>query len=154
MTPLGKFLLFAGIVGVAYVVFIGDHSETKKGTRKQPPVAGWEQLDACSPMQTLDDTRELTFIEDHTIKLEEREAKTGRALGPSTLAGTWAFEESTHRYFVTLADQQKSYALVQPENSEVCILMNGDLGAANLAESWFGRTLQDLYGDLEPPDRY
>lgn len=152
MGPLARFVLFAGIAVMVYVGIAGNLSETKKATAKLPLAAGWEQLDACSPMQSLDGTRELTFLEDHTVKLLEREAKTQRALGPSKAVGAWAFDEPAKRYFVTFAQQQKSYALVQPENSELCILIYGELAAANIGESWFSRT-QDVYDDSEPPDR-
>jgi hypothetical protein len=152
MTPLGKLILFGAIAVVIYAVVTGNHSEKTKATVKQPPAPGWEQLESCSPMQSLDDTRELAFLEDHTVTLEEKEAKTGKVLTPNALVGTWSFDELAKRYFVTLGQQKKSYALIQPENSEVCILLYGELAAANLSESWFGRTLQDQYDDRDPPD--
>jgi hypothetical protein len=147
MTSFQKFALFAVIALAIYVMSTHDHSETSKTTKKNLPIIGWEQLDACSPMQSLDGTRELTFFEDHTVKLLEREPKTHRALSPPAFAGTWALEPSSKRYLVTLAQQQKSYVLVQPENSEMCILLSGELAAANIGESWFGPTLQDMYSD-------
>jgi hypothetical protein len=153
MTPLTKFVLFAGFAAAVYGVVAGNLPETIKATAKLPPAAGWEQLDACSPMQSLDGTRELTFLKNYTVKLLEREAKTQRVLGPNKAVGVWAFDEPAKRYFVTLAQQQKSYSLVQPENSEVCILIYGELAAANIGESWFSRT-QDVYDDSEAPDRF
>ena len=155
MAPWAKFLLFAGAAIAVYAAVKGSPTETNKAATKRTAVPGWEQLDDCSPMQSLDDTKELTFLKDHTVNLQEREAKTERELGPSKAAGTWAFDESAKRYLVTLAQQQKSYALIQPENSGVCILLSGELAAANMSDSWFGRTPEDTYDDdRDPSDRY
>jgi hypothetical protein len=160
MSPLARVVLFAGLAAVVvYAAVKGNLTGTNltgtdKATAKRTAAPGWEQLDACSPMQSLDDTRELTFLEDHTVNLLERETKTKRELGPSKVAGTWAFDESAKRYFVSLAQQQKSYVLIQPDNSELCILLSGEPTAANISESWFGRTLEDMNDDREPPDRY
>jgi hypothetical protein len=153
MGPLTKFVLFSGFGVVAvYVVIAGNLREANKAPAKLAAVAGWEQLDACSPMQSLDGTKELTFLADHTVELLEREAKTQRALRPSQAVGGWAYDESAKRYFVTLAQQQKSYTLVQPENSDQCILVYGELAAANMLESWFGS--EDTQGNMDPPDRF
>jgi len=139
---------------VVYAVFVRDPSDTKDGNTKRTPTPGWEQLDACSPMQSIDDTRELSFLEDRTVTLEAKEAKTGKTITTNTAAGTWSYDSAGKRYLVTLGQQQHSYGLVQPENSEVCILMYGEIAAANLNESWFGRTLADFDDDRERPDPY
>jgi hypothetical protein len=152
MGSLQKIALFAGFAVAVYAVFSGNLLKTYRATAKLPPAAGWEQLDACSPMQSLDGTKELTFLEDHTVKVVEQEAKTQSALRPSRTAGAWAYDQSTQRYFITLEQQQKSYTLVQPENSEVCILIYGELTAANMRESWFSTV--DIQSDIEPPDRF
>jgi hypothetical protein len=157
MKPWIKFLLFAGGACVVYVMVTSGPSKIAKPVPKPPPTPGWMQIDACSPMQSFDGTKEITFREDHTVELLERDSNSQRVLAPSKVAGAWAFDEAARRYFVTLSQQQKSYALVQPENSEVCILLYGELAAANIGESWFAKTAQELqeeFDDRDPPDRY
>jgi hypothetical protein len=155
MRPLVTIVLCAGLGVAAYAAFrSGSPSVESEVTAKRVSVPGWDQLDTCSPMQSLDDTKELTFLEDHTVNILEREAKTLRELGPSTAAGTWAFDESAERYFVTLSQQRKSYILVHPEDSGVCILASGEIAAANIGESWFSRIAEDADDDHDPDDRY
>jgi hypothetical protein len=155
VTPTGKFILFGLAAAVIYIAVTRNHSENSEGKLKHPPSPpGWEELVGCSPLQSFDDTKELDVFEDHTVTMEVKEAKTGKVLSPRKKAGTWAFDELAKRYFITLGEQQKSYALIQPENSEVCMLIFGEQEAANINETWFGRTLEDQNSDMEPPDRY
>lgn len=152
MTPFAKFVVFTLVAGaVYYAVSAKVQEETRRS--KSPPVAGWKELEACSPMRSLDGTRELTFLKDQSVKLLEREAKTLRALRPSKAAGAWAFEEASKRYLMTLGSGQESYVFVRPEDSEVCILARGELRSSDMSESWYGRTLSDMQGDLTDADR-
>jgi hypothetical protein len=54
---------------------------------------------------------------------------------------------------ITLAGEERSYIIVRPENSEVCILVRGDGTSADMSESWYGRTLEDLRDDAAEAER-
>jgi hypothetical protein len=52
-----------------------------------------------------------------------------------------------------LGPEQKSYALVRPEDAEVCILARGELKSSDMSESWYSRTISDLQSDMREADR-
>ena len=54
-----------------------------------------------------------------------------------TIEGTWTFDEATKRYAVTLDGAVTTYSVVAPEQTAVCMLVKGDLGAADLRASSF-----------------
>jgi len=137
---------FSLLAVAAYCAVIGSPRQDNSPAAKSETVAGWAELYGCSLMQSLDGTRELVLLQDHTVELREKAAS-----GEQT--GTWAFDEARKRYFITLGAQEKSYTLVQPEDSEVCILARGEMTSANMEESWYSRTLQDLYGDVSESER-
>ena len=64
-----------------------------------------------------------------------------------------AFDQVRERYLITLAGEERSDIIVRPENSEVCILVRGDGTSADMSESWYGRTLEDLRDDAAEAER-
>jgi hypothetical protein len=108
MTPLAKFVLFSFIGSAAcYAVTAKVPRDTYHS--KSLPVAGWEELDACLPMQSLDGKQALGFSENHTVQL------SGPNVPGRKTEGVWAFDESDKRYLMTLGSEQKSYVLVRPK---------------------------------------
>jgi hypothetical protein len=68
--------------------------------------------------------------------------------------GYWRLNEGSKRYTVTFKEENTSYLLVTSEHAPVCMLIKGDIGAADLRESWFSSTaVDDDPGDYEMPDR-
>ena len=100
-------------------------------------------------MQSLDGKRELILLQDHSAKLR------GQGAGPEGdgSVGTWAFDEVSKRYLITFGGEEKLYTIVQPENSEVCILVRGKRTSADMTESWYGRTLEDLQDGAAEAER-
>ena len=146
MTPFAKFAAFTLLAIAAYYTVTGKvPQETLRS--KGPPVAGWEELDACLPMQSLDGGQTLSFSEDHKIQL------SGANVTGHETEGVWAFDESGKRYLMTLGSEQKSYVLVRPEDSEVCIFARGDVKSSDMSESWYSRTISDLQSDMREADR-
>jgi hypothetical protein len=146
MTPFAKFVVLTLIASAAYYAVTAKvPQETKQS--KSSPVLGWEELDACLPMQSLDGRQTLSFSENHTVQLN------GANVPGQKAEGVWAFDESGKRYLMTLGSEQKSYVLVRPEDSEVCILARGELKSSDMGESWYSRTLSDMQGDLADADR-
>jgi len=64
------------------------------------------------------------------------------------------FDETTKLYAVNLNGGVATYSIVEPEGAVgICMLVKGDLGAADLRASWFS-TVGDTDPDPGPePDR-
>jgi hypothetical protein len=104
----------------------------------QPVVAGWEDLDECGSLKSFDGTKTLDFERSHKASLTEKSANDADK-PERKVDGTWSFDEEKERYTVSIGDGSADYELVKPEDSSVCILAPGDVGAVNLRESWFGK---------------
>ena len=104
----------------------------------QPAVAGWEDLDECGSLKSFDGTKTLDFERSHKASLTEKSANDADK-PERKIDGTWSFDAEKERYTVSIGDTSADYELVKPEDSSVCILAPGDVGAVNLRESWFGK---------------
>ena len=107
----------------------------------RPVVAGWEEIDECGSLTSLDGTKTLDLERSHRAKLTEK--SSDEVDNPERkVDGRWSFDAEKDRYTVSLKDTTSEYELVKPEDSSVCILAPGDVSAVNLRGSWFGR-IQD-----------
>jgi hypothetical protein len=136
-----KFLLaFAGITAFIWAV-----AHRTAGTIPAP-VPGWDDLIPCSYVASFDGAEELMLYENHFVRLNDGTNPSDGAERDqhNYIDGKWSFDEGLKRYAITLNDVTTVYSVVQPENSHTCLLIKGDLNAANLRESWFSLDLEDI----------
>jgi hypothetical protein len=137
MKPMSKVLVLAlaaaAILGVYHLL-----SAENARRLSQPTVAGWEDLDECGSLKSFDGTKTLDFERSHKASLTEKSANDADK-PERKVDGTWSFDEEKERYTVSIGDSSADYELVKPEDSSVCILAPGDVGAVNLRDSWFGK---------------
>ena len=137
MKPVTKVLVAALAAAALLGVY---HLLSAENARRlsQPVVAGWEDLDECGSLKSFDGTKTLDFERSHKASLTEKSANDADK-PERKVDGTWSFDEEKERYTVSIGDSSADYELVKPEDSSVCILTPGDVGAVNLRESWFGK---------------
>jgi hypothetical protein len=126
-----KFLLT--IAGVMAVVWMVAH---KTAGTTPTPVLGWDGLVPCSYVASLDGAKELMLYENHHVSVyDEKNAKDNTERDKNkTMDGEWSFDEALKRYAITLNGVTTVYSVVQPENSNTCLLVKGELNSANLRE--------------------
>jgi len=138
----GSVLLLICLVGAGLYWAFRNHSgnQTKDSL---PP--GWYDLLDCSYTVSLDGTKELNVFENHGAVLYDKSVKVNGKY--RMIDGNWTFDEASKLYAVTLNGETATYSLVEPEGpAGICILVKGDLGAADLRASWFSTSDQ---GDAE-----
>jgi hypothetical protein len=111
------------------------------GTATTPAVAGWDQLGSCISVASLDGMRQLSLYGNGGATLsDDTSQKDDTAAKARSIDGYWRFNEGSKRYTVTFKDENTSYLLVTSDRAPVCMLIKGDIGAADLRESWFSST--------------
>jgi hypothetical protein len=117
-------------------------------------VPGWEDLISCSYVTSLDGTKQLSISENNRATLYESVALSDKKGGYERISieGTWSFDEISKQYFVALNGETTSYLLVSPERGGVCMLIAGELEAANLRRSWFSFQADEA-DDNDPGDQ-
>jgi hypothetical protein len=116
-------------------------------------------LQDCSPFASLDGRRLLAFnarghraaegaggrSSDHQTDLDiELEAiaasPSGQHLPEGLRAGPFQVDDATGRVAIALLGETQSYTLLEPMplGADGCVLVFGDLAAADLTRSWFG----------------
>jgi hypothetical protein len=116
----------------------------KEKTPTTPPIAGWDDLSACSELVSIDGSKRLSLSENHVVKVYDKTATK------KTESGTWSHSEQSKQYSITLADQNWDYVLVAPNGSDTCMLAKGSVEAANLGASWF--SIANEYDDSRDDD--
>jgi hypothetical protein len=97
-------------------------------------------------MASFDGKRHLSLSENHSARLEEPDQADSD--------GSWAFDESTGKYTVTVNGEAITYSAVAPGDGDNCMLIIGDLRTADLSRSWFySRADLDDQTDRDPPER-
>jgi hypothetical protein len=141
-------------VGIYWMFFSGPSTDLAR-TTTAPAVAGWDELGACSSVASLDGMKQLSFLPNGGANFsDDSPQKDGDATKDRSINGYWRLNEGSKRYTVTLKGENESYLLVTSEHAPVCILIKGDIGAADLRESWFSSpVVDDDPGDYEMPDR-
>jgi hypothetical protein len=120
--------------------------------KAEPPDPGWEDLGHCFFTMSFDGTKGLSLSYTRQATLYDYAKMVGRK--EVTVEGTWTFDEAAKRYAVTLDGAVTTYSVVAPEQTAVCILVKGDLGAADLRASWFSPVHFDDDGDDDGRERY
>jgi hypothetical protein len=70
------------------------------------------------------------------------------------LFGTWKYDAVSKRYAVVLEGETIMYRLLSIADSDLCILIKGNLRAADLHGSWFSETIHaddDMIDDYRGP---
>jgi hypothetical protein len=136
--------ILCACAGAAFVCFIFS-ARTDKARAPIRIVPGWEDLISCSYVTSLDGTKQLSISENNRATLYVSVALSDKKGGEERISieGTWSFDEISKQYFVALNGETTTYLLVSPEKGGVCMLVAGELEAANLRRSWFSFQADD-----------
>lgn len=102
-----------------------------------------EWLDYCSPFETLNGQRTLTFtVADHSVVAaiappEEKAKGAFLADHPQKTRGVWVADAGTGRVSVVISGSKSQYTLLIPFSEDQCILVLGSLSGADLTSSLF-----------------
>ena len=142
MTNSLKF--FVGVLLVGAIVFWITFKRTDK-PQHEALTLGWSELVSCSDLMSLDGTQQLTLSENHSVRFHyEGSSEVSKT-------GLWSYDEPSNRYSVTLSDQTSTYFIVAPKGTNTCMLIKGNVEAADLRGSWFSSSAED-YDDPREDD--
>ena len=132
------FILLAACAAPGMFVWSGSMDDVMPVHAQGSSPAGSEDIDACSPLTSIDNKKTLRFGKEHDLELTEE--KDGSSTSQS---GTWVYDQAEKRYILTFGSETTSYVLVTPEAWDMCILAKGNASSADLKASWYGRTYDD-----------
>jgi hypothetical protein len=101
-----------------------------------PP--GFYDLVDCTYMVSFDGAKELDLFANQRAVFYDKSVKENGKY--RTVEGNWTFYEATKLYSVILNGEVTTYAIAK--TTDICILVKGDLGAADLRGSWFSSVSQ------------
>ena len=130
------------IIGGVFYFAVGPKGRVEPAP--PPAIVGWDDLALCSPVKSLDGTRGLNFFDDGRVEYQDNSQNDPSGHAPTKM-GTWSFDPATRTYAVSLNDTTRVYSVIASLQNQICILLSGSIGAANLNESWFALI------DDEPP---
>lgn len=140
--------LIACILVVAgYVINFQPSSNAVKSTRllENP---GWDDLSACSDATSLDGRKGLGLLSDGRATVyDNTPIKDGETIEDHTTHGTWRFDQASKRYFITFKGESADYLVVLSEGTRICMLIKGEISAADLGRSWFAFPIDNDTGD-------
>ena len=146
----GQFLLIGFIaLGGIYLFLRPGPSHRVDEVPAMP--AGWEELEACSVLESFDEKKEMTLSDDLTAKVEDM-SRRAEGDGPGSkivTEGAWRYDAGSKRYAITFNGDTTTFTLLARADSTSCILFKGDLRAADVSESWFSFPSPEDY----EPDR-
>jgi hypothetical protein len=120
---------------------------------QKPAVPGWNDLEPCAFLTSLDDKKNLALTEEQGVELVESDLdENGVATENRLLQGRWSYDATSKRYSVTLDGDTTTYTLLSRGDPTTCILVKGDLGTADLRASWFSFPSTDDTPDSEMQD--
>jgi hypothetical protein len=153
-TRYWRSILIACILGaVVYAIYFRPSPNAIKSTRL-PENPGWDDLSACSDATSLDGRKGLGLFSDGRASVyDNTPIKDGETIADHTTDGTWHFDEASKRYSITFKGESADYLVVSPEGTRICMLINGEISAADLGRSWFAFPIDDDSGDDREPDR-
>jgi hypothetical protein len=155
------FLVFLAFAALPFAIMLFTRHPSKPAPPPQPSLR-WSaagDLQDCSPFASLDGRRLLAFnarghraaegaggrSSDHQTELDD--ALEAAAAGPpgqrvpeGIRAGAFQVDDATGRVAIALSGEAQSYTLLEPMplGADGCVLVFGDLSAADLTRSWFG----------------
>ena len=124
------------LVGVVGGIFYYIHSLPFISPLNDGPPAspGWDELNDCTDVSSIDDKKSLTLSRDGTARL-------GDSSGQDHMVwhdGNWSLDDaSIHTYTVNVIGAEGTYTPVSPINGQGCILAWGSDSEANLRLSWY-----------------
>ena len=126
------------VIVLSCVVFGVTYRMTRIASKLGTPLPsppGWDDLVACAATISLDGNKELTLSHDERAELWDH--SLGNITNPDkgVVKGSWRYDKGSKQYLITLRTRTIAYRLIRPPGS--CFLLNGELGAANLWDSWF-----------------
>lgn len=127
-------VMFLGALGLGAYYF-ATHTASHRKPEPPPPKPGWEQLTRCSFLTSFDGSKDLSLWDDGRAELYDNINKQQDAV-----EGEWRFDKGTNLFAVIFDGVPKSYAMVEPGQGPICMLLMGDLRSADLQESWFSPT--------------
>jgi hypothetical protein len=132
-------LIYGGL-GVIFLCTVFNVGEAPQD------IPGWDGISSCSFLVSFDGKRRLRLSENHFARIVEPDQ--------ASADGSWSFDEGTTKYTVTVHDESVPYSVVTPGDGDNCMLIKGDLAAADLSRSWFySHADLDDQSDYEPPER-
>jgi hypothetical protein len=126
-------VIFWGGVGLG-AYYLASHTPPPREPNP-PPQPGWDRLTKCSFVTSFDGNKNLSFSEDGRAELSDNTDKDKEAI-----TGEWRFDEESNLFAVTFANISNSYAMAEPGQGPICMLLKGDVRAADLTGSWFAKT--------------
>ena len=118
-------------VALAAVYAFWARSERVQKVESTPAKPGWEELGDCVSAQSLDGKRSIEFLRDGRAELRDT------SIDKQQPVGQWSYDETSKRYALNINGQTVLYELVSRSDPDFCILVKGDLSAADLRSSWF-----------------
>jgi hypothetical protein len=122
-------MIFLGGIGLG-AHYLATHRPTREP--EPSPQPGWDQLTRCSFVTSFDGNKSLSFSEDGRAEMYDNTHKDNDAI-----IGEWRFDEATNLFTVTFTGISNSYAMAEPGQGPICMLLKGELQAADLKGSWF-----------------
>jgi hypothetical protein len=123
--------------GLALLYVLWPRSEPIAKTKLPPAASGWEELGNCVAAQSFDGSKSLTLLPDGNASLDNTSADDPKEMEQRQLFGTWKYDAASKRYAVVLKGETVVYQRLSIADSDLCMLIKGDLGAADLYGSWF-----------------
>jgi hypothetical protein len=136
--------------GLALLYVLWPRSEPTAKTKLMPAASGWEELGNCVAAQSFDGSKSLTLLDDGKASLGNTSAYNPKETDHRQLFGTWKYDAVSKRYAVVLEGETVMYRLLSIADSDLCMLIKGDLRAADLHGSWFS----DLVRVEDDPREY
>jgi hypothetical protein len=143
-----KICLVIALAGLILDFRPNDTSETQASESDDVVASGWNRLGQCARNTSFDGTKLLRLYEDHKAVIFDRDrwANDSGASNGERIKGSWTFDEQSNLYRIMFGDMSNSYRLLTQDDVKTCMLVKGELAAANLKESWFSIDLEILSG--------
>ena len=110
---------------------------------KTPELLDPDDLGLCDLTWSLDGHKRLFLNTDHLAEIEDDMKRSeSNNVEDSLASGTWRYEPISGRYAVTLEGLTVLYSRISPIEN-VCLLVKGEIGAADLNASWFAGWTHD-----------
>jgi len=136
--PWGAILALICLVGAGgglYYWTFGRGENAEQAAAQPPWSPGFYELLDCQFTTSLDGTKEMNLYENHVAVMYDKTIKENGKF--RAVNGGWTFDEATKLYAVTLNGEVTIYSIVKPEGVGACMLVKGDISAADLRSSWF-----------------
>jgi hypothetical protein len=137
------------IVGIVTVIYFVHSRPAEKASAQQSiGMPGWDALLPCSSVISFNGKEAMSFFDTGRVSI----FRDDDSASPKPVYGEWRFDAARSRYFVTFPGSSSTdYTVVSPEQSNSCVLVRGEVGTADLTESWF--SAPDDADDDREPDR-